>query len=164
MSSLECLSRELNQIIGEVRHEKITVRTKALEKLEYIIDSRSDELTKLLSQTYFETQPSWDDLFTELVAAIQAQASRLESGRGANTASQQSKNRDYVNAIRKLIDLANKSKATIPYSSILDSAFECFEDEFTRKHFDLCFFQIVKKHVLSSKGNLAKVTLDNWKR
>lgn len=162
--SLETLSRELNQTIADIQNEKVSVRSKALEKLEYIIDNRSEELVKLLlSHEHLETLPNWEKLYHTIRDAIEAQVLRLESSRSASTfASQQNKNREYVNALQKLIDLANRNKVVIPYKTILNSAFKCFEDRSARKHFDLCFFQIVKKHVLCSKGNLGDILPGEW--
>lgn len=161
--TLESLSRELNVFVADIQDEKVTVRTKALEKIQYVIDSRPEEITKLLSLTYFNNQPSWSDLYIALTRAIQSQATRLDKSRNAaNLSSQENKNRDYINAIQKLVQLANSSAIQIQFSVIIESAIQCFKEKYIRKYFDLCFLQIVKKHVLCSKGNLADIKPVEW--
>lgn len=162
MSALEKLSCDIKQILNDVRIDKVTVRTKSLESLQRIFDERSDELIKLLS---YENEISWTDLYHALHEALKEQAIKLDTCKSANSlVTAQNKNGGYISAIQKCINLANSHHLNVSYRMIFQTVFDCFSNKTICKYFDVCYLQIVRKHILDSRCNLAEVKINEWSR
>lgn len=157
--SLDILEREIDKQLVDIRSDKVTVRTKALESLHQIFDNRSKELIKLLGTKRGVT---WTSLHRNLHEALKAQAERLDDPRC--TTATKNRSGDYSTALMKCVDIANAQTQSITYDVLLETAFEAFADNATRKHCDLCYVQIIRKHVLKSRRNLATVKISQWSR
>lgn len=157
--SSDILERDIEKLLGDIRSDKVTVRTKALESLQQIFDNRSRELIKLLGT---KRDVTWIGLHRNLHDALKAQADRLEDPRC--TTATKNRSGDYSTALMKCVDIANAQTQNITYEALLETAFEAFAYNAMRKHFDLCYVQIIRKHVLKSRRKLATVKISQWSR
>lgn len=156
----EIILRDIERILGEIQSDKVTVRTKALDLLQQIFDNRSSEVSRVLTGGAHDV--SWKGVYMSLHDAVKAQATRLDDARC--TAATKNRSGDYSTAIMKCINLANSKTQNIIYDVILESAFQAFADVSMRKHYGLCYVQIIRKHVLDSRRNLAVVKIHQWSR
>lgn len=157
--ALDILLRDIERILGEIQSDKVTVRTKALDLLQQTFDNRSSEVSRVLTGGQ---DVSWKGVYMSLHEALKAQAARLDDARC--TAATRNRSGDYSTAIMKCINLANSKTQNIVYDVILETAFQAFADVSMRKHYGLCYVQIIRKHVLDSRRNLAAVKIHQWSR
>lgn len=157
--ALEILGRDIEKLLGDIRSDKVTVRTKALESLQHIFEGRSRDFTELLS-TELYCGVTWKDLLRSLHEAVKAQADRLDDPRC--TTATKNHSGAYLTTLMKYLDLANDQTQNIAYDAIFEIVFEAFAGAATRKHFDHWYVQIIRKHVLKSHRTLATVEISHW--
>lgn len=157
--ALEILVHDIEKHLADIQSDKVTVRSKALDSLQLIFDNRSKEVIKALAGNQ---DVSWRGIFMHLHDATKAQAIRLDDSRC--TAATKNRTGDYSTILMKCINLANSQMQNIAYDVIFETAFQAFGDASSRKHFDLCYVQIIHKHILHSRRNLATVEIHQWSR
>lgn len=157
--ALEILLLDIEKLLGDIHSDKVTVRTKAFESLQQKFEDRSKEVIRVLATPQ---DVSWKKVYMSLHEAVKAQAARLDDSRC--TTATKNRSNDYTNTLMKCINLANSQRPNITYDVILGSAFDAFGDVSTQKHFDLCYVQIIRKHILNSRHNLATVKINEWSR
>lgn len=157
--ALEILLHDIEKILGDIQSDKVTVRTKALDSLQQIFENRSEEVNKILAG---KQNVSWKGVYQNLHEAVKTQAARLEDSRC--TMANRNRSGDYSNSLMKCINLANSKTQNVAFDVILETVFQAFADAPTRKHFDSCYVQIIRKHLLNSRRNLATVKLSQWSR
>lgn len=157
--ALEILVHDIEKHLGVIQSEKVTVRTKALDSLHQIFDNRSTEVIKAVAGNQ---DVSWKGIFMHLHHATKAQAGRLDDNRC--TAATKNRTGDYATILIKCINLANSQTQNIGHDVIFETALQAFGDDSTRKHFDSCYVQIIRKHILQSRRNLATVEIHQWSR
>lgn len=159
------LSQTLVKIDTEIRSVKQPIRNKALDKLQSLLDSRSDELAELLQGRVYQADVAWADLVDSAHEGCIQQVTRLEENqlqKGLGALEQ--KNPLHWNVLQKLIALANRNSINIPYTSILSKAFHCFGNRWMVQYFGMCYLQIVYRNVLTSKEDLQEVKISEWSR
>lgn len=159
------LSQTLVKLETEIRSVKQTVRHKAFEKLQTLLDSRSDELAQLLQGQVYQAEVGWSDLVDSAHEGCIQQVTRLEESqlqKGLSAIEQ--KNQLHWNVLQKLIALANRNALNIPYGNILNKAFHCFGNRWMVQYFGMCYLQIVYRNVLTSKEDLEGVKISEWSR
>lgn len=157
--ALDILLHDIEKSLLDIQSDKVTVRTKALESLQHIFDNRSQEVIKVLAS---KQDVSWRGVYMNLHDAVNAQAARLDDSRC--TTATKNRSSDYSNTLMKCINLANSQTQNIAYDVILETAIQSFADVSMRNHFDLCYVQIIRKHILNSRHNLATVKIHQWSR
>lgn len=156
---MEILLRHIETLLVDIQSDKVTIRSKALDSLQQMFENRSDEVVNVLASNQ---GVSWNGLFLCLHQSVKAQAARLNEDRC--TAATKNRTGDYSNTLTKCIYLANSHTQNITYDAIFDTAFEVFGDVSLRKHFDLCYLQIIRKQILNSCRCLATVKIHQWSR
>lgn len=157
------LSETLLNIQHELRGTRYTVRSKAIERLQSIIDNRNNEIVKLLGDNSSAT--SWSKLFDAAHDACIQHISNIEAKLGLTGLHLiLNKTRDHAVVIQKIIANANRDFNRIPYSDILEKCFQCFDNRLMIEHFGMCYLQIVQLHLLACKGNLEDVKINEWSR
>lgn len=160
------LSQTLLQLDIEIRSTKQPVRNKALDKLQSLLDSRSDELVQLLKGNVFKSDVSWSDLVDSAHEGCIQQVTRLEEiQEQKGLAATANKNELHCNVLQKLVALANRDRVLVPYGSILTKAFHCFGNRWMVQYFGKCYLQIVYRNVLTCElANLQDVKINEWSR
>lgn len=159
--TLTNLHKDLVNIRSNLESTKPTIRAKALSNLDYIFDNREDELLKLLDNIDIDIQ--WTDMFDALHDAVIIHATFLASSTGKTLEGAQKKNNDYVSALQKCINIANREEQHIPIDSIIRAVIHCFDERSVSQHFALYYLQIAKRNILEYyHGNLALVDVQQW--
>lgn len=175
MSSMTMLLIQIRQVLIDLKNDKVTARTKALDELTNIFDNRAQDLRATFrsnNNNHMDDDDrdtfNWSDLFDGLHEAIKDQCMRIGGGR--RTQSQKSsnsligKNDSYKEVVRKCISLANEDVPSVSYAKICHAAFECFETPAMRSHFDGLYIQIVLKNILNAKHSLSELKVAEWSR
>ncbi|XP_053693335.1 serine/threonine-protein kinase ATM [Sabethes cyaneus] len=164
MSSLAVLDRDLCGVLAEMRSEKISLRTKAFEKLELMLNNREEDMLRYMAEQKFDT--GWHDLLDAAHHGIQKQNRKLletstsASGGATNV---QSKCYAYIKVIQKVVELAmNREQPQIKFSEIIRRTGDVLSDPSMLQNFGVCYVQILQKHVLNSKWDLTVITYDEW--
>lgn len=161
--ALQALSTNLLQIQTDIRSTKVQIRHKALDKLDNIFNNREDELETVLSGSTFDAPTTWLQIFDGAHEAIVQQCSKLASD-GKESATMESRNRIHINVIQKTMNLANKNIPKIEANEVLEKCFHCFGTPAISKYFGVCYLQILRKHILSSKSQLGEIKINEWSR
>lgn len=159
------LSQTLVQLDTEIRSVKQPIRNKALEKLQLLLDGRSDELAQLMQGRVYKAEVGWNDLVDSAHEGCIQQVTRLEESQQQKGLSAiEQKNQLHWNVLQKLIALANRNGPNISYESILSKAFHCFGNRWMVQYFGLYYLQIVYRNVLTYKDDLQEVKINEWSR
>lgn len=166
MSGRQALTANLEKIEIDICSNKITIRQKGLEKLDQILNERSDELTELLSSRSDSGFPSttWIHLFDSAHQAVIQQSNRYSETLDKKAIELlESRSAIYKIVIQKLLNTANANSLQISIDNILEKCFHCFENRTLSKFFGECYLQILNKHVLCSvTGNLGDIRTSSW--
>lgn len=159
-SSNNVLFENLVSIQQDLRSTKYTVRSKAIEKLQSIIDNRNSEVVNLFAGNNLASE-----LFDAAHDACKQHIKNIEAKLGLTGLHLIiNKTRDHVVIIQKIIANANRDFNRILYSEILEKCFQCFDDRLMVEYFGMCYLQIVQQHLLSCKYNLEEVKINEWSR
>lgn len=163
MATTSILINEIKQTFIDLKSDKVTVRTKALDNLNNLIDNRSTEINHVLLSDGNDTD--WSYVYGELHIAITEQVARLDSSRStASQSSLQNRNDGFKSALTKCINLANEKAVNVSLQKICSTAFECFGNATFRKYFHTCYLKIVNRKVLNANSNLDELRISDWSR
>uniref|UniRef100_A0A182SNQ9 Uncharacterized protein n=1 Tax=Anopheles maculatus TaxID=74869 RepID=A0A182SNQ9_9DIPT len=156
-SRMAVMDRDLCSLMVEMPSEKVTVRQKAFNKMNTILNNREEDFLAYMSSDSFET--GWSTLFDATYHGIQKQSYATNKGQT------QSKNYDYVMVLHKLIELAmdREEAPQLSYGQLIGSFVHAMSDQALREGFGMCFLQVLQKFVLSSKWCLTTVNYEQWK-
>lgn len=164
MAATQLLINQIKQTLTDISSDKVTIRTKALDNFNNLVDNRSDDVCRVLNSLVDEDF-KWHTVFRELSNAVRDQSYRVDNCRSATSSSQQkNKNDSYKTALAKWVNLANQQAPNISPRIICDVAFECFRTPSIRQSFDLCYLKIVFKHVLDTRFSLDELEVSDWSR
>ena len=175
--SLSHFVQELLTLTAEMIADKITVRQKAFERMDTILNSREKDLVTIMSDDKYSM--TWNQLLEQAHQGIHKHNSKIISNTPANV---ESKNYAYVKVIQGIVQVANSSNNQkiikkypktdffnlfagylgLTFAEILEKVFEVFEDESMLKFFGVAYLQIMEKHVLCSKRNLTVIKISEW--
>lgn len=167
MASSNVLFEALVDIQHGMRSNKYTVRSKAIDKLQSIIDNRKIEIVKLFGSNNHSksSSSSWSQLFDAAHDACIQHVTDIEAKLGLTGLHLiVNKTRDHAVVIQKIIANANSEFNQIPYADILEKCFQCFDNRLMVEHFGMCYLQIVQMHLLACKDNLEDVKINEWSR
>lgn len=164
MSTRAALSSNLVEIEVDLRSSKPASRHKALDKLEQILNTRSDELNQLYNDRSIQAETTWNQLVDSAHEGVIQQTKRLEEvqRQQKTLTAAENKNSQHVNVLQKIINLANHNYAQISYGTILEKAFICFGNRRMCKYFGLNYLQIVYRNVLCCTINLENIKISEW--
>lgn len=167
MSTLHALSAKLVQIETDIRSTKILVHQKGLENLNEILNDRSAELCKLLSnRDTFEACTTWTNLLDSVHESVVLQSYKCVDGLvGKALATAENRNPLHSSVLQKFLNLANETDLKISLDAILEKCFHCFGDRTMAKYFGVCYIKILTRNVLGSNtGNLGDIKISDWSR
>uniref|UniRef100_A0A182Y8C8 Serine/threonine-protein kinase ATM n=1 Tax=Anopheles stephensi TaxID=30069 RepID=A0A182Y8C8_ANOST len=151
------MDRDLCSLMVEMPSEKVTVRQKAFNKMNTILNNREEDFLAYMQSDSFET--AWSALFDAAYHGIQRQ-----SYGSASKGQAQSKNYDYVVVLHKLIELAmdREQGPQLSYGQLIGAFVRAMSDQALREGFGMCFLQVLQKFVLSTKWSLTTVSCEQW--
>lgn len=177
------LTNELHQLSYDIQNNKITVRLKALKRLDEILNTRSDEVKLVLDTSNDESTVSWNVLFNSAYEGVLKvkqlflcitmsfkikqfifkhidQISKTTTESLAST--REFQKNDHSVVLQKVVASANIDQIRIPFKTLITKCLEILQNPLSKRSFGWSFIQLIEKSVLLSETDLTKVSLTQW--
>ncbi|CRK98221.1 CLUMA_CG011584, isoform A [Clunio marinus] len=152
------MESEIDNLLGELRVDKISIRQKAFNKLFDILTSRFDDLQKIFERS---NDLGWKELFEAAHSGIKIHSPKISKAE-TNLHPNDPKITVYSRVLLKLCDNPANESFGIPYQASITAVLEILRDESYFRYFGVCYLQVLQKSIFKVKNNLTSISLDSW--